>query len=187
MAFRSIRDHSQMGFADSFSQDMDFWRQRIDKEMTRVQTPSSFNRDALRDLPRNPFRDSGGMLLGQGVSSRRADTPLGVLAPDLAAYRSAVSGERLRSPSPWVLPGTPFGLVSMRRELDVVPSLSPESRAARGAMALNPLTTTSMERPMTAYETNLLIEAPNQRVNASFRRVMPRSRLDARMYSPSPG
>ena len=34
---------------------------------------------------------------------------------------------------------------------------------------------------------NLLIEAPNSRICASLRRGMPRSRLDARMYAPSPG
>ena len=186
MAFRRIRDHSQMGFADSFSQDMDFWRQRINKETNRIQTPSAFTRESLADLPRNPFRDSGGMLLGNGVSPRHGDTQLGVLAPDLAAYRSAVS----RSPSPWSLPSTPCGLVTMRAQaLSPTPTLSPESRAAKGAMALQSLTATQNvgARPLSSYESNLLIEAPNQRVNASLRRVMPRSRLDARMYAASPG
>ena len=186
MAFRRIRDHSQMGFADSFSQDMDFWRQRIDKETTRIHTPSAFTRQSLSDLPRNPFRDSGGMLLGKGVSPRYGDTDLGVLAPDLAAYRAAVN----RSPSPWTLPGTPIGLVTMRANaMSPTPSLSPESRAAKGAMALQPLSAGpgAGSRPLSSYESNLLIEAPNQRVNASLRRVMPRSRLDARMYAASPG
>ena len=53
MAFRSIRDHQDMRFADSYTQDMDFWRQRVDKEETRrVAAPSPFTSDALADLPR---------------------------------------------------------------------------------------------------------------------------------------
>ena len=36
MAFRGIRDHSHMRFADSFTQDMDFWRQRLSKEEGRA-------------------------------------------------------------------------------------------------------------------------------------------------------
>ena len=71
MAFRSIRDHSHMRFADSFTQDMDFWRQRVNREEDRRTTISPFAGDGLDDLPRNPFRDSGGMLLGKGAGKRK--------------------------------------------------------------------------------------------------------------------
>ena len=65
-----------MAFADSFSQDMDFWRQRVRKEAGRHETPSTFTSTNLQDLPRNPtFHDSGGMLLGKGGSPRAGDTP----------------------------------------------------------------------------------------------------------------
>jgi len=185
MAFRSIRDHSHMGFADSFTQDMDFWRQRIDKETTRIHTPSSFSQNALRDLPKNPFRDSAGMLLGQGVSPRRGDTQLGVLAPDLAAYRAAVTKTPWNHELPRRFPSTPHGLVSLRAGLSS--SAGVETRAARGALALQPMDWRPVSRPPPAYETNLLIEAPNNRICASLRRGMPRARLDARMYAPSPG
>lgn len=147
MAFRSIRDHSHMGFADSFSQDMDFWRQRIDKETTRIHTPSSFSQDALRDLPRNPFRDSGGMLLGQGVSPRQGPTQLGVLAPDLAAYRASVIKTPWNHELPRHFPTTPYGLIS-RAGL----ASSPESRAARGAAVLQPIEP-AVTRAHAPYET----------------------------------
>ena len=66
-------------------------------------------------------------------------------------------------------------------------SLSPGAQAARGMAALQPLTPPPMSRLQKKYETGLLIEAPNQAISASLRRVMPRSRLDARMYAASPG
>ena len=85
MSFRSIRDASHLSYADSFTQDMDFWRQRVQKEQGRQVTPSLFSGEALHDLPRNPFKDSAGMLKGNGVSMRSGATELatelGVLKP----------------------------------------------------------------------------------------------------------
>ena len=213
MAFRSIRDHSNMRFADSYTQDMDFWRQRVDKEETRrVAAPSPFTSEALADLPRNPFKDSAGMLFGKGVSERRGETPLGVLVPDLAAYRAAVTPTtRTARPNAWHL------MYQAPYHLAPTESFSPEARAVRGAMRLAPEPSTY--RPPPQYEKvrcillnyaklcviqhtqpsslplpsfpvcpqHLLIEAPDQRICASLRRGMPRSRLDARMYAPSPG
>ena len=132
MAFRSIRDHQDMRFADSYTQDMDFWRQRVDKEETRrVAAPSPFTSDALADLPRNPFKDSAGMLFGKGVSERREETPLGVLVPGLAAYRAAVTPTmRTARPNAWHL------MYQAPYHLAPTESFSPEARAVRGAMRL---------------------------------------------------
>lgn len=137
---------SNMRFADSFTQDMDFWRQRVVKEEGRRQKPSSFTSNALAELPRNPFRDSAGMLLGKGVSPRQDDhTALGVLVPDLAAYRSAVT-ETTRSPSPnsWHLGAqTPYHLsASMSSD-----AFSPQSRAMRGAERLREPETIDFRAP----------------------------------------
>ena len=181
MAFRSIRDHSHMRFADSFTQDMDFWRQRVGKEGTRLQTPSSFAGDTLADLPRNPFKDSAGMLLGAGVSPRMMETPLGALSPNLASFRAATE-TRTVQPNTWHLPGaTPY-------HLPVSGQFTPEMRAMKGALRLlpPPPPTAPAYQPSKMYEKHLIIEAPDQRICASLRRGMPRARLDARMYAASP-
>lgn len=220
MSFRSIRDHSHMRFADSYTQDMDFWRQRVGKEEGRMSTPSAFAGDTLRDLPRNPFKDSAGMLLGTGVSPRNMNTSLGALSPNLASFRAATSSRTVQ-PSTWHLSAaSPYHLRNAG-------SISPEDRAMKGALRLLPPPSTAPPfRPVKQYEKvcplstcetrghthtriasavrppvscaprapspcpptqHLIIEAPDQRICASLRRGMPRSRLDARMYAATPG
>lgn len=188
-AFRSIRDHSNMRFADSFTQDMDFWRQRVDKEDGRLTRQSSFTTDALAGLPRNPFRDSAGMLKGEGVSPRNApdDRWVDVLSPNLAAYRAAVvpvtvatarpNAWHLGAQAPYHLAGGPLMTGSFS---------NPAARAMRGAERLRDPAEERVAAPK-EYEKHLIIEAPHQRICASLRRGMPRSRLDARMYAASPG
>jgi len=204
MAFRSIRFHDHMPFADTYSQDMDFWRQRVNKETRRDQTPTTYDVATLDDLPCNPFVNSAGMLKGQGVSPRSRPTTLGTLAPDLAAYRAVVPTSPMAKPPLfahththagqiqrpyWQIARTPYSLGGS--ELG-----TPEERASRGASVLN--TAVSLAGPPepvppAAYEKQGIhgwgraVEAPNQRIIASIRRGMPRARLDARMYSPSPG
>ena len=172
------------------------------------------------------------MLFGPGVSPRKESTPLGVLAPDLAAYRAAVTPTTqipMSRPNAWHLAATvPYHLSQSA-------SLSPEARAMRGAAVLqgDPAASTfaaekhyqkvrarpcaharraaksrplarppllpapcacphgsdsrSIVAPRATRPQHLLIEAPDMRICASRRRIQPRSRLDARMYAPSPG
>jgi len=195
MAYRSIRDHSNMRYADSFTQDMDFWRQRIDKEEgfhmegrrhMGVST-GAFATSNLDPLPRNPFKDSAGMLHGDGVSPRREHTALGVLSPDLAAYRAAViAATHSARPNSWHLGNqAPYHLAS---SMSLPSTASPQARAMRGAerLRLAPANVEEFRAPK-QFEKHLIIDAPNQRVCASLRRGMPRSRLDARMYAHAPG
>ena len=212
--FRGIRDHSHMRFADSYAQDMDFWRQRVSKEQDRAATPSAFNSETLRDLPCNPFKDSAGMLFGSGVSQRRAETPMGVLNPNLASYRAAVTPTtyiaNAARPNSWSLGIAPYR----------VGAGSPQERADRGAQMLQTTRPFSssyrteqeyqkvracptrarpprappdvecsrlcLRAPRSLRWQHLLIEAPDMRICASRRLGMPRARLDARMYAPSP-
>ena len=220
MAFRQVRDHSNMPFADTFSADTQFWRQRVQKEQRRANEPSLFAEQNLRGLPANPFRDSAGMLLGPGVSRRDGPTPLGVLAPQLAAYRSAVQS----SPRAFgVLTGRPAHNPAFAHVPASPVDSSPAARANRGAACLRPPTPlmdyrvppafgkvcahtrTGPPRPPTHSPTvsdapcalcfpsaplrsqHLRVEAPRMLISSSQRQRMPRARLDARMYSPSPG
>ena len=121
-----------MRFADSFTQDMDFWRQRVAREETCRVKPSAFAGDALDSLPHNPYKDSGGMLLGAGVSPRHEPTPLGVHAPMLAAYRAAITPTMQKTavvPNTWHLSATttaPYligGLIMLLPLLRMAPSI----------------------------------------------------------------
>ena len=60
MAFKGERFHDSLPFADSSTQDMNFWRQRLGKEHQRIATPSSFGGDSLSNLPCNPYNNSAG-------------------------------------------------------------------------------------------------------------------------------
>jgi len=184
MAFRGQRFHDSMPFADSTSQDMDFWRQRCKLETQRSATPSSFGTQQLESLPRNPFKDSAGMLFGRGVSPRIGESPLGALAPDLAAYRASVPNSPLRPSAPNGSIPHPFWQIPRTQVLGT--GGSPEERAARGASRLNTPHLAPTRAPV-SFERQLHYEQPHTRIAAPIRMVQPRARLDARMYSASPG
>lgn len=209
MAFHGIRFHDSIGFADSSTQDMSFWRQRVDRENARIERPSQLFTSAnmtLQDLPRNPFQNSAGMLYGRGTTARAETTPLGLINPDLAAYRATVPSSPMarqfanggtlpfveNAPDParsaasrpyWQIPKTPnhYGHHALGAADGCV-----SDRVARGAARLEPIERLPT-RPPNAFEKHLLVEAPRQNIGAPMRKVMGRARLDARMYAPSPG
>ena len=176
----AIRFHDSLPFADSSSQDMVFWRQRVATENRRITTPSTFAAPALAESLRHPFRDPMSGLF-------RRDDVLGVTSPNLASYRAAV-----QRPRPFA---NPADALSSRASPNVARPFyqipyrsigigegSVEERVARGVARLAPLP------PLTAVPTTapcLRYEAPH--IGASVRRGVPRARLDARMYAPSAG
>jgi len=188
-SLRQIRNHQDIGFADSINQDMEFWRQRVGREDSRAQTPSLFTSREMDTLPMNPFRDSGGMLPfgARGVSPRTGDTSLGVLKPDLAAYRAAVQPlTRTAQPNVWHLPS------AFNRPTTANSEALPEIRAMRGmariAAFTSPADSIGFGSPRGAYtKPSDKFESPNSRISAPFRRVLPRSKLDAKMWAQSPG
>ena len=46
---RGIRDHSHLRFADTYSQDMDFWRQRVTKEQEENRVEVDKLKEKLRE------------------------------------------------------------------------------------------------------------------------------------------
>ena len=194
MAFRQQRFHDHMPFADSYSQDMEFWRQRVHREAERDVTTPSFNKSTLDHLPCDPFMNSAGMLKGPGVNPRMKNTALGVLAPDLAAYRAVVPNSPMARPPIFDRPGPqiqrPYWQIARTPYSLGASDLSPAHRAALGAARFAATAPTEpMTRAPAAFVNQGLtfFESPNQRICASIRRGMPRARLDARMYAASPG
>ena len=193
MAFQGRRFHDSMPFADSSSQDMDFWRQRCALETRRCATPSQYATGKLESLPSNPFKDSAGMLYGRGVSPRTDVTPMGSINPYLSAYRAVVPSSPTyahANKSPFAPQGMPHAYWQIPRTAPGVPmgglNSTPEERAARGAARLKSYEPPPTRAPV-AYERSLFYEQPHQRIAAPIRLGKPRASLDARMYASSPG
>ena len=177
MAFQARRFHDSMQFADSTAQYMAFWRQRIALETQRQCNPPGY--PALQESPQSPFQLS---------STRETPLALGRLAPDLAAYRAHVPPSTM-TPRPQTV-----GLLVQRPFWQIPSNAVPawgdsneataKQRAARGMLALE---RPARVQPPLAFEKHLQLQMPNQLIGASLRFPMARARLDARMYSPSPG